>query len=93
MSTTQPESSRPPEQQRSPSLKAFLSRWQWILVAALCLLAFSIRVFPRFNLVFQPGFVNFQETDAWYFVRMSENLVRHFPWRVTVDPYVVFGHV
>ena len=93
MSTTQPESSRPREQQRSPSLKAFLSRWQWILVAALCLLAFSIRVFPRFNLVFQPGFVNFQETDAWYFVRMSENLVRHFPWRVTVDPYVVFGHV
>jgi dolichyl-diphosphooligosaccharide--protein glycosyltransferase len=93
MSTTQPESSRPPEQERSPALEAFLTRWQWILVAALGLLAFSIRVFPRFDLVFQPGFVNFQETDAWYHVRLAENLIRHFPWRVTVDPYVVFGHV
>jgi dolichyl-phosphooligosaccharide-protein glycotransferase len=93
MSTTQPESSRRREQEPSPSLKAFLNRWQWILVAALCLLAFSIRVFPRFDLVFQPGFVNFQETDAWYHVRLAENLIRHFPWRVMVDPYVVFGHV
>ena len=74
-------------------LEAFLSRWQWILVAAIWLLAFSIRVFPRFDLVFQPGFVNFQETDAWYHVRLAENLVRHFPWRVTVDPYVVFGNM
>jgi oligosaccharyl transferase (archaeosortase A-associated) len=93
MSTTQPESSRPPEPERSPSLQALLSRWQWILVAALCLLAFSIRVFPRFDLVFQSGFVNFQETDAWYHVRLAENLVRHFPWRVMVDPYVVFGNM
>jgi dolichyl-phosphooligosaccharide-protein glycotransferase len=93
MSTTQQESSRPAEQKRSPSLAAFLSRWQWIVVAAFCLLAFSIRVFPRFDLVFQPGFVNFQEPDAWYHVRVAENLIRHFPWRITVDPYLVFGRV
>lgn len=93
MSTTQLESSRPPKQEASPSLAAFLSRWQWVLLAALCVLAFSIRVLPRFDLVFQPGFVNFQETDAWYHVRLAENLVRHFPWRVMVDPYVVFGQV
>lgn len=90
MNTTQPES---PEQERSLSLDAFLGRWQWILVAALCLLGLSIRVFPRLPLVFQPGFVNFQETDAWYFVRLAENTIRHFPWRVKVDPYVVFGTV
>jgi dolichyl-phosphooligosaccharide-protein glycotransferase len=59
----------------------------------LCLLALSIRVIPRFDLVFQPGFVNFQETDAWYHVRVAENLVRHFPWRIMMDPYIIFGEV
>jgi dolichyl-diphosphooligosaccharide--protein glycosyltransferase len=93
MTTTQQESSRTPGKERSLSLKAFLNRWQWILVAALCLLAFAIRVIPRYELVFQPGFVNFQETDAWYHVRVAENLVRHFPWRIAVDPYLTFGHV
>ena len=53
----------------------------------------AIRVIPRFDLVFQPGFVNFQETDAWYHVRVAENLIRHFPWRSMVDPYVAFGQV
>jgi dolichyl-phosphooligosaccharide-protein glycotransferase len=70
-----------------------LNRWQWLIVAVLCLVALSIRVIPRFDLVFQPGFVNFQETDAWYHVRVAENLVRHFPWRSMVDPYVLFGKV
>jgi oligosaccharyl transferase (archaeosortase A-associated) len=64
-----------------------------MLVAAFCLLALFIRVFPRLDPVFQPGFVNFQETDAWYHVRVAENLVRHFPWRIMVDPYVAFGRV
>src|SRR6202050_2764687 len=93
MTTTQQESSRPQEKQRSLSLKVFLNRWQWIVVAALCVLAFAIRVIPRYELVFQPGFVNFQETDAWYHVRVAENLVRHFPWRIAVDPYLAVGHV
>src|ERR1700719_1779322 len=72
---------------------AFLNRWRWMIVAALCLLALAIRVIPNYDLVFQPGFVNFQETDAWYHVRVAENLVRHFPWRIEVDPYVAFGSV
>ncbi len=83
----------PPERERNRSLEAFLIRWQWLVVSALCLLAFSIRVLPRFDLVFHPGFVNFQETDAWYHVRVAENLIRHFPWRIAVDPYVAFGKV
>lgn len=41
----------------------------------------------------QAGFVNFQETDAWYHVRVAQNLVHHFPWRIMVDPYVTFGQV
>ena len=59
----------------------------------LCLFALWIRVAPRFYLVFQPGFVNFQEIDAWYHVRVAENLIRHFPFRIAVDPYLTFGRV
>ena len=88
--STSTESSRPSEQLQNPP-REFLCRWQWAIVAALGLLALSIRVFPWFDLVFQPGFVNFQDTDAWYHVRLAENLIRHFPWRVMVDPYAAFG--
>jgi dolichyl-diphosphooligosaccharide--protein glycosyltransferase len=89
--STPPESSRPPEEVQDSPREEFLSRWQWLLVVIFCLVAFSIRVIPRFDVVFQPGFVNFQETDAWYHVRLAENLIRHFPWRVMVDPYFAFG--
>jgi oligosaccharyl transferase (archaeosortase A-associated) len=87
------EPSPEPNRESRLSREASGNRGQWILVAALCVLALSIRVIPRFDLVFQPGFVNFQETDAWYHVRVAENLVRHFPWRIMVDPYVLFGRV
>jgi dolichyl-diphosphooligosaccharide--protein glycosyltransferase len=82
-----------PQQERAGWLAAILNRWYWIVVAGLGLLALCIRVIPRFDLVFQSGFVNFQETDAWYHVRVAENLVKHFPWRSMVDPYVIFGQV
>jgi oligosaccharyl transferase (archaeosortase A-associated) len=87
------EPSLEPNRESRLSREASGKRGQWILVAALCVLALSIRVIPRFDLVFQTGFVNFQETDAWYHVRVAENLVRHFPWRIMVDPYVLFGRV
>jgi hypothetical protein len=45
------------------------------------------------SLVFQSGFVDFQEGDAWYHVRVAENLVRHFPFRIGVDPYLTYGRV
>lgn len=84
---------RPSESTRAQRLAAILSRWQWLVVSALGVLAVWLRVAPRFYTVFYPGFVNFQEGDAWYAVRVAENLVRHFPWRIEVDPFVAFGSV
>ena len=46
-----------------------------------------VRVYPAWNGVFGATGVNFLETDAWYHVRLVENQVRNFPWRVTLDPY------
>jgi dolichyl-phosphooligosaccharide-protein glycotransferase len=60
----------------------------WIIVGLLCLTALALRTIPQFDSVFQSSFVNFQETDAWYHVRVVDNLVHHFPRRITVDPYM-----
>ena len=64
---------------------------RWSAVAAACGLAFWLRCAFGLNVVFQPGgFVNFQDTDAWYHYRVIESLLTHFPWRITFDPYAVF---
>jgi dolichyl-phosphooligosaccharide-protein glycotransferase len=53
--------------------------------------AFGIRVYGPWNDVFDTGRVNFLENDAWYHVRLIENQVRNWPWRVTLDPYAASG--
>ena len=49
--------------------------------------ALAIRVWAPWDDVLGGERVNFLETDAWYHVRLVENAVRHFPHRVTADPY------
>lgn len=61
------------------------------IVWALALVALLLRVVSMFGTVFQPGFVNFVESDAWLHVRTVENLVHHFPFRMYVDPYATIG--
>ena len=50
-----------------------------------------IRLYPAWNGVFGGSTINFLETDAWYHLRLIENQVRNFPWRVTADPYAAPG--
>lgn len=50
-----------------------------------------LRVTPALDAVFRDGQVHFQEGDAWYHVRLVENLVRHWPFRTAVDPYARAG--
>ena len=60
----------------------------WSFVGVLSLLAFWLRTVPRYHQVFGiPGFVNFTETDAWFHVRIIQQMVRNFPHRLTVDAY------
>ena len=55
-----------------------------VLIAAAAL---AIRLYPAWNGVFGGPTTNFLETDAWYHLRLIENQVRNFPWRVSIDPY------
>ena len=60
----------------------------WPIVGVLSILAFWLRTAPRYHQVFGiPGFVNFTETDAWFHVRIIQQMVRNFPHRLTLDPY------
>jgi len=54
------------------------------LVAAL---AFGLRI-ARPPVVFADGHLNFQTADAWYHLRLIDNLSRGFPHGMTADPYV-----
>lgn len=75
------------------SAVTLLEKRPWIPVGIFCLIAFALRTISQFDGVFQGSFVNFQETDAWFHVRVVENLVHHFPWRIGVDPYMGIGPV
>lgn len=61
----------------------------WLLL--ILAVAFGFRAGPAWKPVFEGGYVNFLETDAWYHVRLIENQVRNWPWRVTRDPYAAPG--
>lgn len=63
--------------------------WPWLsLIVAV---AFTVRVYAPWDTVFAGDRIDFLETDAWYHVRLIENQVRNWPWRVTLDPYAAPG--
>jgi dolichyl-phosphooligosaccharide-protein glycotransferase len=53
--------------------------------------ALAVRVYAPWQSVFGGDHVDFLETDAWYHIRLIENQVRNWPWRVTLDPYAAPG--
>ena len=59
----------------------------WLLVFAG--LAFGLRVGISYDAVFGHDFVRFVEHDAWYHMRLVDATVRHFPYRIWFDPYLV----
>jgi dolichyl-diphosphooligosaccharide--protein glycosyltransferase len=65
---------------------ARLGRW-WPL-AAIVLTAFLARTLGLLGAVFTGGGVNYQDSDAWYHMRLIDNLVRNYPHRAAVDPYL-----
>jgi dolichyl-phosphooligosaccharide-protein glycotransferase len=63
----------------------------WIIDGLILLIIFGIalalRIIPLQQAVFGLGWVNFQGPDAWYHFRLIENLLQHFPFRISFDPY------
>ena len=59
----------------------------WLLVAIVGV-AFLARTVFLASAVLGGAAVNYQDSDAWYHMRLIENLARHFPYRAGVDPYL-----
>jgi dolichyl-diphosphooligosaccharide--protein glycosyltransferase len=62
------------------------ARDRWALLG-IALVALVWRTAFLFDAVFRGGYVNFQDTDAWYHMRVIDNIVRNFPHRMLVDPF------
>ncbi len=62
-----------------------------IIVAVLCGIALFIRIYLPYDQTFSGGQVWFID-DAWYHMRLVENLVQHFPHRIYFDPYTYYPH-
>ena len=62
-----------------------------IIVAALCGIALFIRIYFPYDQVFSGGSVWFTD-DAWYHMRLVENLIQHFPHRIYFEAYTYYPH-
>jgi asparagine N-glycosylation enzyme membrane subunit Stt3 len=66
-------------------------RRDWPYLVVILAVAVTVRVYGPWDTVFAADRVDFLETDAWYHIRLIENQVRNWPWRVTLDPYAASG--
>jgi dolichyl-diphosphooligosaccharide--protein glycosyltransferase len=61
---------------------------RWLVLSLLAAGAFVLRVAFVWRAVFADGFTRLQNTDPWYHLRYTENLLGHFPLPVTTDAYL-----
>ncbi|MFA5054802.1 MAG: oligosaccharyl transferase, archaeosortase A system-associated [Dehalococcoidia bacterium] len=52
--------------------------------------ALWLRTGPPYDGVLGGSYVMFAENDGWYNMRLIENLVHHFPFRNTFEPYTLY---
>jgi len=63
-----------------------------IILLVLCGISLYIRIALPYDQVFVNGSVWFRGTDAWYHMRLVDNLLHHFPHRIFFDPYTFYPH-
>ncbi len=63
-----------------------------IILFILCGISLYIRIALPYDQVFVNGSVWFKGTDAWYHMRLVDNLLHHFPHHITFDPYTFYPH-
>ena len=62
-----------------------------VAVIALCFgLALYIRVYFPYDNIFREGLIKFSGNDAYYFMRLVDNLVHNFPHPISFDPYMTY---
>jgi len=72
------------ESRLSPKLTA------GIIIALFFVGALCLRVIPAYDRVFTEDWIKFTSVDAYYHMRLVDNLVQHFPQRISFDPYTFY---
>ena len=55
-------------------------------------IALYLRVYLPYDHVFSGGWIKFTSVDAYYHMRLVDNLLNHFPQHITFDPYTFYPH-
>ncbi len=63
-----------------------------IFIAVFFALALYLRIAFSYQHVFAGDIIKFAGFDAWYHVRLVENLLQHFPQRIVFDPYTFYPY-
>jgi oligosaccharyl transferase (archaeosortase A-associated) len=61
-----------------------------LLVAVFFVIALSFRVFLPYDSVFTGDWIKFTSNDAYYHMRIIDNLVHNFPHITAFDPYFIY---
>ncbi|MFV9678000.1 MAG: STT3 domain-containing protein, partial [Methanosarcinales archaeon] len=61
-----------------------------VILAFIFCLALYIRAAIPYNTVFTDHFVRFAVYDPWYNLRLIENTLHHFPYRIYFDPFTAY---
>src|SRR5688572_7900027 len=61
------------------------------LLALIVVVAFAARTVFLWRAVITDAGVNYQDSDAWYHMRLIDNLIANFPHRASIDPYLGAG--
>lgn len=58
-----------------------------LALAAIFALALFLRTYFPYHNIFSGGWVDYQETDCWFNMRVITDLAQHFPHMMSFDPY------
>lgn len=62
----------------------------WVLLVLIFLLSLVLRIAVPWDHVFSGNWIKFTDNDAYYYVRLLDNLARHFPFLGSQDPYYIY---
>ena len=69
----------------------------WLIPGIILLIIFGIalyiRIIPAYDHIFVGNWIKFAGNDAWYHMRIVDNLVHNFPEMNWADPYLLYGGV
>jgi len=79
-------------EQQAPESKFSLKLVAGIFVGLFFGVALYLRIALPYDQVFVGDWIKFTGVDAYYHIRLIDNLLHHFPQHITFDPYTFYPH-